>query len=123
MISGGVDDDCARPPCYRYGRVPAGPTRQEGDAVGVIKEASMAPGGGDEDEEMPQAVPPPPRTQGERIARLEEVVHGLLQLIVTSLARLMDRDDVPYTSYSESSIEYLGRTKQRTCKTSTFTSS
>ncbi|GJX68545.1 hypothetical protein Tco_0304272 [Tanacetum coccineum] len=41
---------------------------------GVTEEASVAPGSGDEDEEMPQAVPPPPRTQGERIARLEEEV-------------------------------------------------
>nr|GEZ01503.1 hypothetical protein [Tanacetum cinerariifolium] len=33
---------------------------QEGDARGVTEEASVAPGGGDEDEEMPQAMPPPP---------------------------------------------------------------
>ncbi|GJU51712.1 hypothetical protein Tco_1221267 [Tanacetum coccineum] len=93
MISRGVDGDCARPPFIDMAElvrlyicaelddtwvwVPAGPTRQEGDAVGVAEEASMAPGGGDEDEEMPQAVPPPPRTQGERIARLEEEVHGM----------------------------------------------
>nr|GFB58631.1 hypothetical protein [Tanacetum cinerariifolium] len=48
--------------------VPAGPIRQEGDVEGVDDEASMAPGSGDEDEEMPQVVPPPPRTQSERIA-------------------------------------------------------
>nr|GEZ29705.1 hypothetical protein [Tanacetum cinerariifolium] len=42
--------------------VPGGPARQEGDADGVAEEASGAPEGGDEDEEMPQAVPPPPRT-------------------------------------------------------------
>ncbi|GKE23150.1 hypothetical protein Tco_1434662 [Tanacetum coccineum] len=29
------------------------------------------------DDDMPLAVPPPPRTQGERIARLEEEVHGM----------------------------------------------
>ncbi|GJZ22126.1 hypothetical protein Tco_0559165 [Tanacetum coccineum] len=34
----------------------------EGDAGGVDEEASVAPGGGDEDKEMPQAVPPLPRT-------------------------------------------------------------
>nr|GEW68928.1 hypothetical protein [Tanacetum cinerariifolium] len=49
-----------------------GPARPKGDARGVAEEAPMALGGGDEDEEMPQAVPPPPRTQGERIARLEK---------------------------------------------------
>nr|GEY72207.1 hypothetical protein [Tanacetum cinerariifolium] len=35
---------------------------KEGDAGGVAKEASLGPGSGDEDEEMPQAVTPPPRT-------------------------------------------------------------
>ncbi|GKC86967.1 hypothetical protein Tco_1147616, partial [Tanacetum coccineum] len=50
--------------------VPARPARQEGDAGGVAEEAPVAPEGGDEDEEMPQAMPPSPRTQGERIARL-----------------------------------------------------
>ncbi|GKF36640.1 hypothetical protein Tco_0113398, partial [Tanacetum coccineum] len=44
----------------------------EGDAGEVVEEAPVAPGGGDEDEEMPQAMPPPPRTQGEMIAQLEE---------------------------------------------------
>nr|GEU58185.1 clathrin heavy chain 2-like [Tanacetum cinerariifolium] len=52
-----VDGDCARPPCYRYGRV------------------------GDEDEEMPQVVPPPPSTQGERIAQFEEEVHGMREVL------------------------------------------
>nr|GEW56742.1 hypothetical protein [Tanacetum cinerariifolium] len=36
--------------------------RQKGDAGGVAEEAMVASRGGDEDEEMPQAVPPPPRT-------------------------------------------------------------
>ncbi|GJT82289.1 hypothetical protein Tco_1056631 [Tanacetum coccineum] len=40
---------------------------------GVDEEALVAPGGGDEDDEIPQAMPSPPRTQGERIAQLEEV--------------------------------------------------
>ncbi|GJS26560.1 hypothetical protein Tco_0487180 [Tanacetum coccineum] len=43
--------------------VPAGPARQEGDAGGVAEEAPVAPRGGDEEEEMPQAVPPQPKTQ------------------------------------------------------------
>ncbi|GJY31961.1 hypothetical protein Tco_0415456 [Tanacetum coccineum] len=101
--------------------VPAGPARQEGGARRVAKEALVAPGGGDEDEEMPQAVPPPPRTQGKRIARLEEEVQDMREVlqgqrevldsmardfsrfstwIVTSLARLMDKAGVPYTRYS-----------------------
>nr|GEU46085.1 hypothetical protein [Tanacetum cinerariifolium] len=44
------------------GLVPTGPARQEGDVRGVAKEALVAPGGGDEDAEIPQAVPLPPRT-------------------------------------------------------------
>ncbi|GJZ38848.1 zinc finger, CCHC-type containing protein [Tanacetum coccineum] len=42
-------------------------TALEGDAGGVAEEAPVAQGGGNEDEVMPQAVPPPPRTQSERI--------------------------------------------------------
>ncbi|GJZ63572.1 hypothetical protein Tco_0619993 [Tanacetum coccineum] len=61
--------------------VPARPARQEGDAEGVAEEVSVAPRGGDEDEEMPQAVPPPPRTQGERIAQLKEEVHGMRKVL------------------------------------------
>ncbi|GKG36839.1 hypothetical protein Tco_0447012, partial [Tanacetum coccineum] len=49
----------------------------EGGAGGVAEEAPVAPRGGDEDEVMPQAVPPPPRTQDERISRLEEEVHNM----------------------------------------------
>nr|GEX93851.1 hypothetical protein [Tanacetum cinerariifolium] len=37
--------------------------------------------GGDEDEEIPRAVPPPPRTQGERTSRLEEEVHGVREAL------------------------------------------
>ncbi|GJW58820.1 putative reverse transcriptase domain-containing protein [Tanacetum coccineum] len=44
----------------------------EGNAGGVAEEAPVEPGDGDEDEEMPQAMPPPPRTQGERISQLVE---------------------------------------------------
>nr|GEX37168.1 hypothetical protein [Tanacetum cinerariifolium] len=52
-------------------------SKEEGDAGGVAKEAPVAPKGGDEDEEMPQAVPPPPRTYGERLAMIEEDVHEI----------------------------------------------
>nr|GEX21997.1 hypothetical protein [Tanacetum cinerariifolium] len=58
-----------------------GPARQEGDAGGVDVEASMVPGGGVEDVKMPQAMPPPPRTQGERISILEEEVHGMREAL------------------------------------------
>ncbi|GJX59272.1 hypothetical protein Tco_0290662 [Tanacetum coccineum] len=122
--------------------VPAGPARQEGGVGGVAEEAPMAPRGGDEDEEMPHAVPPPPRTQGERIARLEEEMHDMREALegqrevldsmardfskfstwtVTSLGRLMERAGVPYTGYLESSVEYQRRTRQRTDKPSTST--
>ncbi|GJT71467.1 hypothetical protein Tco_1030753 [Tanacetum coccineum] len=107
--------------------VPTGPSRREGDAGGVVEEAPVVLGGGDKDEEMPQAVPPPLRTQGERIARLEEEVHGIREVLqgqrevldsmdrdfsrfttwtVTSLSRMMDMADVTYTRYTESSVEF-----------------
>ncbi|GJX63850.1 hypothetical protein Tco_0296750 [Tanacetum coccineum] len=117
--------------------------REEGGARGVAEEAQAAPGGGDADEEMPQAVPPPPKTQGERIARLEEEVHDMRKVLqgqrevldsmarnfskfstwtITSLARLMDKAGVPYTRYSESPVEYQRRTRQRNDEPSTSTS-
>ncbi|GKA20380.1 hypothetical protein Tco_0700369 [Tanacetum coccineum] len=107
--------------------VPAGLARQEGDAGGVVEEAPVAPRGSDEDEEMPQAVPPPSRTQGKRITRLEEEVHDMRKALqgqrsvldsmardfsrfstwtVTSLAQLMDKAGVPYTRYTESAVVY-----------------
>ncbi|GJY69369.1 hypothetical protein Tco_0472351 [Tanacetum coccineum] len=73
--------------------------------------------------EMPQAVSPPHKTQGERITRLEEKVHGIREVLqgqkevldsmardlsrfttwtVTSLSRMMNRASVTYTRYSES---------------------
>nr|GEZ39370.1 hypothetical protein [Tanacetum cinerariifolium] len=99
--------------------------------------------GDDEDEEIPQAVPPPPRTQGERIAKLEEDVHGMREelqgqrvvldnmardfyrfttWIVTSLAQLMNRTGVPYVRYSKSQVEYQRRTRHRTDGANTSTS-
>ncbi|GJR02575.1 hypothetical protein Tco_0525559 [Tanacetum coccineum] len=83
--------------------VPAGPAKQEGDAEGVAEEALVASGGSDEDEEMPQVMPPPPRTQGERIAPLEEEVHGMREAL------------------QESPVEYQRRTRQRTGDASTST--
>ncbi|GJX85564.1 hypothetical protein Tco_0336338 [Tanacetum coccineum] len=61
--------------------VPAGPARQEGGAGGVAEEAPVAPGGGNEDKEMPQAVPPPPRTQGERLC-WELFIPDLVPLVI-----------------------------------------
>nr|GEX17657.1 hypothetical protein [Tanacetum cinerariifolium] len=84
----------------------------EGDAKGVTKEAAVAPRGGDEDKEMPEAVLPPPRTQGERIARFTT-------WIITSLIRMMDKAGVPYMRYLESPIEYERRTRRRTDEPST----
>nr|GEV33214.1 hypothetical protein [Tanacetum cinerariifolium] len=59
----------------------SGPARKEGDAGGLAEEASVAPGGGDEDAEMSQAMPPSHRTQGERISRLEEEVYGMHEVL------------------------------------------
>ncbi|GJV36331.1 hypothetical protein Tco_1408808 [Tanacetum coccineum] len=75
-----------------WARVLTGPARQEGGAGGVAKEASVAPGGSDEDEEMPQAV--------------------FTTWTVTSLVRMMDKAGVPYTRYSESPVEYERRTRR-----------
>nr|GEU85148.1 putative reverse transcriptase domain-containing protein [Tanacetum cinerariifolium] len=111
--------------CVEFGDTwawaPARPAKEEGDARGVAEEALVAPRGGDEDEEMPQAVPPPPKTQGKRIARLEDEVLGMREALqgqrkvldsmarefyrfttwtITSLTWLMDRAGVPYTRYT-----------------------
>nr|GEV96857.1 hypothetical protein [Tanacetum cinerariifolium] len=82
---------------------------QEGDAGGVTEEARVAPGGGDEDEEMPQSVPPPPRTQGERIVRLEKEVYGMREAL-----QGQREVSVPYMRYSKSPVEYKRRTRCRT---------
>ncbi|GKB56032.1 hypothetical protein Tco_0912218 [Tanacetum coccineum] len=84
--------------------VAQGPKRQPNAAAGAHKAAEDALV---VDDDMPQAVPPPPRTQGERIARLEE--------------ELMDRAGVAYTSYSETPGEYQRRTRRRTDGASTST--
>nr|GFC41514.1 hypothetical protein [Tanacetum cinerariifolium] len=92
--------------------------------------------------EMPQAMPPPPRTQGKRIAQLEDEVHGMREVLqgqrevldsmaydfsrfttctVTSLSRMMDRAGVTYKRYYESPIKYHRRSvRRRTEGASTF---
>ncbi|GKB45781.1 hypothetical protein Tco_0896534, partial [Tanacetum coccineum] len=68
---------------------------QEGDAEGVNEEAPVAPGGGDEDEEMPQAMPPLPRNS------MARDFSRFTTWTVTILARLMDKAGVPYTRHLE----------------------
>nr|GEV13130.1 UBN2 domain-containing protein [Tanacetum cinerariifolium] len=93
--------------------VPAGPARQEGDVGGVVEEALVVPGCGDGDEEMAQAMPPPPpRTQGKRIDRLEEEVHGMHEVLQGQRERERERAGVTYTRYSKSPVEYQRRNKQ-----------
>nr|GEX39690.1 putative reverse transcriptase domain-containing protein [Tanacetum cinerariifolium] len=72
-------------------------------------EAPMAPGGGDEDEEMPQAMPPPPRTQGERISILEEEVHGMREALQSQKEQLdrMARDFSRFTTWTVTSLTRL----------------
>ncbi|GKE48291.1 hypothetical protein Tco_1479549 [Tanacetum coccineum] len=92
--------------------VPAGPARQEGDAGGVAEEAPVAPRGGDEDEEMPQA--------REVLDSMARDFSRFTTWTVTSLSRMMDRADVTYTRYSESPVEYQRRSvRQRTDGAST----
>ncbi|GKB30537.1 hypothetical protein Tco_0869938 [Tanacetum coccineum] len=50
-----------------------GPERQPDASAGAHGAVEDAPA---VDEDMPQAMPPPPKTRGERIARLVEEVHG-----------------------------------------------
>ncbi|GKA52706.1 hypothetical protein Tco_0746021 [Tanacetum coccineum] len=80
--------------------VPAGPARLEGDTRGVAKEAPVALGGGDEDEEMPQA------DQREVLDSMARDFSRFTTWTITSLSRMMDRADVTYTRYSESPVEY-----------------
>ncbi|GJZ03882.1 hypothetical protein Tco_0537157 [Tanacetum coccineum] len=85
----------------------------EGDAGGFAEEALVAPRGGDEDEEMPQT--------REVLDSMASDFSRFTTWTITSLARLMDRVGVPYTRYSESSVEYQRCTRQRTDGANTST--
>nr|GEU72391.1 hypothetical protein [Tanacetum cinerariifolium] len=89
----------------RYLRRFAAKRKSEALISGVDVEASMVPGGGVEDVKMPQAVPPPPRTQGERIAILEEEVHGMREALQGAVCLTRD------IHISESPVEYERRTR------------
>ncbi|GJY62242.1 hypothetical protein Tco_0462899 [Tanacetum coccineum] len=119
MISGDMAELVRLQICVKlddiWAWVLAGPARQEGDAGGVADDASVAPGGGDEDEEMPQA------SQREVLDSMARDFSRFTTWTVTSLARLMDRAGVPYTRYSESPVEYQRRTRQRTDGANTST--
>ncbi|GJU21106.1 hypothetical protein Tco_1154448 [Tanacetum coccineum] len=80
--------------------VPTRPARQKEGARGVAEEAPIAPGGGDEDEEMPQA------GQREVLDSMARDFSRFSTWTITSLARMMDMAGVPYTRYSESPVEY-----------------
>ncbi|GKD34747.1 hypothetical protein Tco_1250256, partial [Tanacetum coccineum] len=86
-----------------------GPERQPDAAAGAheaVEDASAV------DEDMPQAVPPPHRTQD---------FSRFATWTVTSLTRMLNRAGVTYTSYSETPREYQRRTRQRTGKANTST--
>nr|GEW87010.1 hypothetical protein [Tanacetum cinerariifolium] len=88
----------------------------EVDAGRVIEEASVAPRGGDEDNEIAQA------GQREVLDNMARDFSRFTTWTVTILARMMDRANVTYTSYSKSSIEYQRRNVgQRTNEPSTPT--
>ncbi|GJS64145.1 hypothetical protein Tco_0678709 [Tanacetum coccineum] len=82
---------------------------------GFTEEALVAPGGGDEDEEMPQT------GQREVLDSMASDFSRFTTWTVTSLARLMDRAGVPYTRYSEPLVEYQRCTRQRTDGANTST--
>ncbi|GJT38302.1 hypothetical protein Tco_0938167 [Tanacetum coccineum] len=71
--------------------------------------ALVAPGGGDEDEEMPQAMSPPPRTQGERISQLEKVLHGMHEVLHCQREVLdsMARDFIRFTTWTVTSLSRM----------------
>ncbi|GKB18343.1 hypothetical protein Tco_0852266 [Tanacetum coccineum] len=126
--------------------VAMGPERQPDAAAGapgVAQDAPVIDEGGQADPAPVQAPPPPPaaaRTMPQRMARLEEDVHEIRGTLAeqrevisamardfsrfctwttTSLARMMDRAGVTYTSYSETPREYTRCVRRRTDGAST----
>ncbi|GKE01839.1 hypothetical protein Tco_1389822, partial [Tanacetum coccineum] len=107
----------------------------------VAQDASVIDEGGQADPAPVQAPPPAAaRTMPQRMARLEEDVYEIRGTLAeqrevisamardfssiytwttTSLARMMDRAGVTYTSYSETSREYVRRVRRRTDGAST----
>ncbi|GKE38850.1 hypothetical protein Tco_1462255, partial [Tanacetum coccineum] len=120
--------------------------RQPNAAAGAPRVAQDAPivnKGGQADPAPTHAPPPPPataRTMPQRMARLEEDVHEIHGMLAeqhevisvmacdfsrfctwttTSLAWMMDRAGVTYTSYSETPREYTRPVRRRTGEAST----
>ncbi|GJU41480.1 hypothetical protein Tco_1194437 [Tanacetum coccineum] len=97
---------------FQLGGAKRRPARQEVNAGGVTKEAPMALRGSDEDEEMPHA--------REVLDIMARDFSRFTMWTVTSLAQMMDRADVTYTSYSKLPVEYQRRiVRQRTDGAST----
>ncbi|GJT60488.1 hypothetical protein Tco_1004021 [Tanacetum coccineum] len=93
--------------------VAIGPERQPDvadGAPGVAQDAPIVDEGGQADPAPVQAVPPP---------RGHHVLPTFCTWTTTSLARMMDRAGVTYTSYSETPIEYTRRMRRRTGEAST----
>ncbi|GKB67218.1 hypothetical protein Tco_0928630 [Tanacetum coccineum] len=130
--------------------VALGPERQPDATVGALEAAEDAPVDDEGGQavlapiQAPQPPPPPPidsRTMLQRMARLEEDVREICGVLteqgevidamacdfsrfstwaVTSLARMMDRAGVTYTSYSETPREYQrSRVRRKTDEANT----
>ncbi|GJV94083.1 hypothetical protein Tco_1541896 [Tanacetum coccineum] len=92
--------------------VALGPERQPDAAVGAHEAAEDAPA---VDDDMPQA------GQREVLDHMARDFSRFATWTVTSLAQMMDRAGVAYTSYTETSGEYQRCTMRRTDGASTFT--
>ncbi|GJZ84024.1 hypothetical protein Tco_0649197 [Tanacetum coccineum] len=125
--------------------VALGPERQHDAAAGAPRVAQDAPviDEGGQADLAPVQPPPPPaaaRTMPQRMAKLEEDMHEIRGALTeqhevidamarnfsrfctwttTSLARMMDRAGVTYTSYSQTPREYQRRVRRRTDGAST----
>ncbi|GKD79281.1 hypothetical protein Tco_1341902 [Tanacetum coccineum] len=84
--------------------VAQGPERQPDVAAGAHKAVEDAPV---VDEDMPQAVLPPPRTQGERIAQLEEEVHGMREMLQGQRPRERNIDEYWWGIYKSGDLKVL----------------